>query len=272
MTSYDIVVPSDYMVGILGRAGLLEEIDTRQLTNFENLAPRFVGLPYDPENRYSVPYGWGTSGIGYRRDMIGRDAESWNDLWDPAFKDRVGMLNDIRENFGAALKRAGRSLNETDTAEIARAAKALEAQKPLVRTYDSDTFSDNLLSGEVWVTQSYSGQVARAILDNPDVGYAIPKEGCTMFVDNMCIPKGAPNRDLALLFLNYVLEGPVAAQFVESTGYATPNRAAVDSLPPEWRDNPAVYPPEEVLDRCELIQDLGETTEVYDRYWTEIKS
>ncbi len=272
VTSYDIVVPSDYMVGILGRAGLLEEIDTRQLTNFENLAPRFVGLPYDPENRYSVPYGWGTSGIGYRRDMIGRDAESWNDLWDPAFKDRVGMLNDIRENFGAALKRAGRSLNETDTAEIARAAKALEAQKPLVRTYDSDTFSDNLLSGEVWVTQSYSGQVARAILDNPDVGYAIPKEGCTMFVDNMCIPKGAPNRDLALLFLNYVLEGPVAAQFVESTGYATPNRAAVDSLPPEWRDNPAVYPPEEVLDRCELIQDLGETTEVYDRYWTEIKS
>jgi spermidine/putrescine transport system permease protein len=272
VTSYDVVVPSDYMVGILARAGLLEEIDTRALTNFGNVAPRFVGLPFDPENRYSVPYGWGTSGIGYRRDLVGRDLDSWDDLWDPALADRVGMLNDMRENFGAALKRGGRSLNETDPAEIARAAGALARQKPLVRTYDSDTFDGNLLSGEVWATQAFSGQVARAIRDNPNVGYAVPKEGCTIFVDNMCIPRNAPNRDLALLFFDYVLEGRVAAQFVESTGYATPNRAAAEFLAPEWRDNPAVFPPDSVLDRCEFMEDLGPTTEIYDRYWTEIKS
>lgn len=272
VTSYDIVVPSDYMVGILASAGLLEEIDRRQLTNFENLAPRFVGLPFDPENRYSIPYGWGTSGIGYRRDLLGRDATSWSDLWDPKLRDRVGMLNDMRENFGAALKRNGDSLNATDPQRIRAAAEALERQKPLVRTYDSDTFADNLLTGEVWITQAYSGQVARAIRDNPDIGYVVPKEGCTFFVDNMCIPKGAPNRDLALLFLNYVLEGRVAAEFVESTGYATPNRVAIDFLPPEWRNNPAVFPDAAALDRCEMIRDLGETTEVYDRLWTKIKS
>jgi spermidine/putrescine transport system permease protein len=272
VTSYDIVVPSDYMVGILAANGLLEELDRRELTNFSNVAPRFAGLPFDSENRYSVPYGWGTSGIGYRRDLIGRDATSWEDLWDPAFKDRVGMLNDMRENFGAALKREGRSLNSTDPGEIARAAELLSKQKPLVRTYDSDTFDGNLLAGEVWITQSYSGQIARAIAEDPRIGYVVPKEGCTVFVDNMCIPRGAPNRDLALRFINYTLEGRVAAQFVASTGYATPNRAAAEFLPVEWRENPAVFPPDEVLDRCEMLRDLGETTEVYERYWTEIKS
>jgi spermidine/putrescine transport system permease protein len=272
VTSYDVVVPSDYMVGILAANGLLEELDRRELTNFSNVAPRFVGLPFDPENRYSVPYGWGTSGIGYRRDLLGRDATSWEDLWDPALRDRVGMLNDMRENFAAALKREGRSLNTTDEAEIERAAEALAEQKPLVRTYDSDTFQDNLLSGEVWITQAYSGQVALAIAEDPRIGYVVPKEGCTVFVDNMCIPKGAPNRDLALLFMNYMLEGRVAAQFVESTGYATPNRVAAEFLPDEWRENPAVFPPDEVLDGCETIRDLGETTEIYERLWTAIKS
>ncbi len=272
VTSYDIVVPSDYMVGILARQGLLEEIDPEQLSNFHNLAPRFVGLPFDRQNRYSIPYGWGTSGIGYRRDLVGRDITSWNDLWDPALRDRVGMLNDMRENFAAALKRLGKSENETDPAVIAQAAAELRRQKPLVRTYDSDTFADNLLSGEVWATQAYSGQVARAIRENPNVGYTVPSEGCTIFVDNVCIPKDAPNRDLALLFIDYVLEGRVAAQFVESTGYATPNREAVEFLAPEWRNNAAVFPPDAVLDRCEFVQDLGPTTEVYDRYWTEIKS
>lgn len=272
VTSYDVVVPSDYMVGILARSGLLEEIDTRELTNFRNLSPRFVGLPFDPENRYSVPYGWGTSGIGYRRDLVGRDVTSWNDVWDPKLSDRVGMLNDMRENFAAALKRHGRSINETDEREIARAAEALEKQKPLVRTYDSDTFADSLLSGEVWASQAYSGQVAKAIAENPNVGYVVPAEGCTLFVDNVCVPKNAPNRDLALLFINYVLEGRVAAQFVESTGYATPNATAAEFLDPEWRDNPAIFPPDSVLDRCEFMNDLGPVTEIYDKYWTEIKS
>ncbi|HQR40122.1 MAG TPA: extracellular solute-binding protein [Blastocatellia bacterium] len=272
VTSYDIVAPSDYMVGILARAGLLHEIDKRELENFDNLSPRFTGLAYDPENRYSVPYTWGTSGIGYRRDKTGRDLKDWADMWDPAYRDRIGMLNDARENFAAALKRMGRSINTTDAADVAQAAALLDQQKPLVRTFDSDTFADNLLSGEVWAAQGYNGQIAKAGRADPNIVYVIPEEGCTMFIDNLAIPKDAPNADLAMRFIDYILEGQVAAQITEVTGYATPNTAATPYLPPELRDDPAIFPPEKMLDKCELMRDLGPVTELYDRYWTKIKS
>jgi spermidine/putrescine transport system permease protein len=272
VADYDIVVPSDYMVDILAQSGLLERIDKDRLTNFDNVAPRFVGLPFDPENQYSVPYTWGTTGIGYRRDKVGREIRRWSDLLDPKLRDRVGMLNDSRENFAAALKAQGSSLNSTDPAEIEQAALLLKQLKQLVRTYDSDTFADNLLSGEVWVTQGYNGQIAKAAIENPDIVYVIPEEGCTMSVDNLCIPKGARNVDLAVLFMDYILEGETAAQITELTGYATANRATEPFLPAELRENPIIFPPDEALDNCELIRDLGEIIDVYDRYWTEIKS
>lgn len=272
VASYDIIVPSDYMIEVLRENALLEEIDTRRLTNLDNLNPRFLGLPFDPENRYSIPYGWGTSGIGYRKDLCPKPIESWADLWDPALRDRLGMLNDARENFAAALKREGKSLNTTDEAEIARAAKLVEELKPLVRTFESDTFAENLLAGEVWVTQGYSGQIARVALEDPNIVYVIPKEGCTLFVDSMCIPKGAPNEDLAHLFIDFVLEARSAARITQAEGFATPNRASLEFLPPEYRDNPAIFPPDEALENCEFMTDLGEAMEIYDRFWTRIKS
>jgi spermidine/putrescine transport system permease protein len=272
VSDYDIVVPSDYMVGILAGAGHLERIDTARLSNFDNVPSRFVGLPYDPENAYSIPFGWGTTGIGYRRDLVGHDITSWNDLWDRKLRDRVGMLNDVRETFAAALKAQGASLNSLDPATIDEAARRLERQKDLVRTYDSDTFDDSLLAGEVWAAQGYNGQVAKAARENPDIVYVIPVEGCTLFIDNLCIPKGAPNKDLALLFMNFMLEGKVAASVTELTGYATANSAAVEFLPPELRGDKSVFPDDTDLDRCELLRDVGEAIELYDRHWTRIKS
>jgi spermidine/putrescine transport system permease protein len=269
---YDIVVPSDYMVQILARQDLLQRLDRDRLTNYTNLSSRFLGLSYDPENAYSVPYCWGTTGLAFRVDRTGRELDSWLDLWEPALADRIGMLNDVREVFSAALKSRGHSLNSTDPDEIAAAARHLAQQKGLVRTYDSDAFADNLLTGEVWASQSYSGQIARAAAENPNIHYVIPKEGCTMFLDNVCIPVGAQNLDLAYLFIDFILEGEVAAAITTSTGYATANREALAFLPPEWRDNPIVYPPEDLLDRCEVIQDLGEAIDLYDRAWTRIKS
>jgi spermidine/putrescine transport system permease protein len=272
VSNYDLVVPSDYMVGILARAGYLEPLDRNRLKNFGNLAPRFAGLPYDPENQYSIPFVWGTTGIGYRRDKIGRDLTSWGDLWDPALKDRVGMLNDVRETFGAALKWQSLSENATDPDEIAKAGDALMRQKALVRTYDSDTFADTLLSGEVWATQGYNGQIAKAARENSNVKYVIPREGCTMWVDNMCIPKGSENPDLALLFIDYILEGEVGAQVTEETGYSTPNREVRQYLPADLRDDTIIFPSDADLDRCEIIRDLGPTIAIYDRLWTKIKS
>jgi spermidine/putrescine transport system permease protein len=272
VADYDLVVPSDYMVTILAAQGLLEEVDLREVRNVENLAPRFRGLPYDPDNRYSIPYTWGTSGFGYRRDRVGRELTSWADLWDPALRDRVGMLNDARENFAASLKRLGRSLNATDPEEIAAAARELERLRPNVRAYDSDAFAESLLSGEVWAAQGFNGQIAKASREDPSIVYVLPREGCTLFVDNLCIPKGAANRDLALRFMDFVLEGRIAAQITKVTGYATPNTAAAAFLPAELRDDPAIFPPDALLDSCELMRDLGEVTEVYDELWTRLKS
>jgi spermidine/putrescine transport system permease protein len=270
--SFDLVVPSDYMVTILKEQGLLEEIDRDRLTNFSNLDPQFTGLAYDPSNQFSVPYMWGTTGIAYRKDKVAGPIESWSALWDVHYKDRLAMLDDVRETIGAALKSLGHSLNSTEPQEIAAAAERLAEQKPLLKAYDSGGFDQLLLSGDVWVAQAYSGQIAKAMTENSNIGYIIPIEGCTMFVDNLCLPRVAKNRALALAFINYVLEARTAAEIANGTGYSSPNLAARAWIRPDLLANEAAYPPRESLVRCELIKEVGAATSLYDRYWTEIKS
>ena len=269
---YDIVVPSDYMVTVLRAHSLIQKIDRDAISNFSNLDPQFTSLAYDSSNEYSVPYMWGTSGIAFRRDKIGVPVESWEVVFDPSYRDRVSMLDDVRETFGAALKYRGRSLNSTDPNEIREASQLLEQQKPLVKAYDSGGFDQLLLSGDVWIAQSYSGQIAKAMAEDNRIGYVIPKEGCTFFVDNLCIPTNASNREMALQFMNYVLDAAIAARIANETGYSTANHAAKALIKPELLANEAAYPPSEALGRCELIRDLGDLVELYDRYWTEIKS
>jgi spermidine/putrescine transport system permease protein len=270
--SYDIIVPSDYMVTVLTQQGLLQELDRDRLTNFPNLDPKLAGLPFDPQNRYSAPYLWGTTGIGYRRDKVTGPVEGWAIMWDAKYKDRLAMLDDMREVMGAALKYQGKSLNDTDQQDIESAARLLEQQKPLIRAYDSGGFDQLLLSGDAWIVQGYNGQIAKAMSENPSIAYSIPKEGCTVAVDNMCIPRNSPNPGLAVEFMNFVLRASVAAEIANATGYSSPNLAARAFIRPELLANRAIYPLPEDLDRCEFIRDLGQTTITYDRYWTEIKS
>jgi len=269
---YDIIVPSDYMVTVLRAQGLLQEIDRDLLTNFSNLDPQFAGLPYDRTNQYSVPYMWGTTGIAYRKDKITEPIESWAVMWDDRYRDRLAMLDDVREVLGAALKYTGKSLNTTDEREIQQAAQLLIQQKPLVKAYDSGGFDQLLLSGDAWVVQAYSGQIAKAITDNPMIGYVVPKEGCTIFVDNLCIPRASSRRELAHEFINFVLEAKTAAAIANGTGYSSPSLAARRLIRPELLNNEAAYPPREVLERCEFITDLGPAITIYDRLWTEVKS
>ena len=270
--SFDIVVPSDYMVTILKGQGMLEEVDRDHLTHFSNLDPQFVGLAYDPTNQFSVPYMWGTTGIAFRKDKVAGPVDSWSVLWDANYKDRISMLDDVRETFGATLKSMGKSLNDTNPEDIAAAAARLIGQKPLVKAYDSGGFDQLLLSGDVWVAQAYSGQIAKAMAENSRIGYVIPKEGCTMFVDNLCIPRVARNRALAVAFINFVLESRMAAEIANGTGYSSPNLAARSFIRPELLANEAAYPPREALERCELIEEVGAAINSFDRYWTEIKS
>jgi len=270
--SYDIIVPSDYMVTVLREQGLLQELNLDVLTNFSNLDPQFARLSYDPTNQYSIPYMWGTTGIAYRKDKILTPVDSWASLWDIRYKDRIAMLDDVREPLGAALKFLGKSENTTDASDIQAAAMLLMEQKPLVKAYDSGGFDQMLLSGDVWIAQAYSGQIAKAIADDPNIGYVIPKEGCTIFVDNVCVPRRATNVELAHEFINFVLEAKIAAGIANGTGYSSVNNAARGLIRPELLANEAAYPPKDALDRCELIKELGPAISIYDRWWTEVKS
>jgi spermidine/putrescine transport system substrate-binding protein/spermidine/putrescine transport system permease protein len=270
--SYDLIVPADYMVRVLREQKLIEQIDLDRLTNLTNLDPRFVNPPYDPNNLYSIPYLWGTSGIGYRKDKIEGAVESWAALWDDRYRDRISMLDDVREVIGAALKRLGKSINTTDPRDLEQAARLLAEQKPLVKAYDSGGFDQLLLSGDVWLAQCYSGQIAKAMAEDPAIGYVIPKEGCTVWVDNLCVPRRAVHRELALEFINFVLEAKTAAEIANGTGYSTTNLTARPLVRPDLLTNEAGYPPREALDRCEFIGDVGEAITLFDRVWTEIKS
>jgi spermidine/putrescine transport system permease protein len=272
VVTYDLVVPSDYMVGILARQNLLMPLDQARLPHLKNLLDRFMDPPYDPGNRYTVPYTWGTTGIGYRKDKVLEPVDSWDVLWDPRYRDRIGMLDDMRENFTAALYKLGLDSNTTDAAEIAAARDLLLRQKPLVKTYNSSNFEELLLGGDVWLHQAYNGQIAKAAQEDPRIGYVIPKEGCTIWVDNLAIPVRAADPDLAYLFMDYVLEPRTAAEILNSTLYSTPNRAARPFVRPELLKNPAIFPPEALLARCVFARDLGSAVTLYDRYWTEIKS
>lgn len=270
--NFDIIVPSDYMVTVLKEQGLLQEIDLDRVSNFSNLDQQFVGLPYDPNNQYSLAYMWGTTGIAYRKDKLVEPVESWADLLDERYKDRIAMLDDVRETIGAMLKYQGRSLNSLEESEITAAAGLLAKQKPLVKAYDSGGFDLLLMSGDVWIAQAYSGQIAKAMMENPNIEYVVPKEGCTFFVDNLCIPRNAANKELAQEFINFVLDSRVAAEIANGTGFSTPNRSARALIRPELLSNEAAYPSREALEKCELIREVGQAIAIYDRLWTEIKS
>lgn len=272
LTEYDLIVPSDYMVGILIREKLIQPIDRNRLANFGNLDPTFLNRPFDPGNGYSVPYTYVLTGIGYRKDKIRKPVDSWDILWDTDYRNRIAMLDDVRECFGVALRRKGYSLNSKNERELASAAGLLAEQKKLVKTYDSATFDQLLLSGEAWIVQGYNGQVAKAAKENPNIAFIVPKEGGTRAIDCLAIPKNAPHPELALRFIDYVLEPEASAEIVKVTGYGTPNPAARPFVPRERLEDPAIYPPREILDRCEFIEDVGAILGRYDYYWTEVKT
>jgi spermidine/putrescine-binding protein len=265
VADYDLVVPSDYMVKILAAQRLLRPLDHRRLPHFANLDARFVDRKFDPGNRFSVPYLWGTTGIGYDKTKVHGAVDSWAALFDARYGGRILMLDDMREAFGAALKLDGRSLNERDPAAL--------RQKRLVRTYNSSDFANLLAAGDVDLAQGYNGEIAKVVARDPHrFAYAVPKEGATLAIDSLAIPGGARHAGAAYAFLDYVLEPAVAARIVNGVRYASANRAALPLVDPAIRNDPAVYPPPQVLDRCELLDDLGATTPLLDQLWTEVKA
>ncbi len=268
---YDVAAPSDFMVSIMVREGLLAELDLARIPNVASLSPWLSDLPFDPAQRYAVPYLWGTVGIGFDSAVVATPPDSWEVLWDPRYRGKISMLNDQREVFGVALRAMGHSLNETAPAAIEQAKRRLLAQKPLVKTYTSENYDNLLAAGEVALAHGWGGAVARAMDERPSLRYVIPREGATIWADCLVVLRTSRNKDLAMRFINYLLETDVAVHTTNRLRFASANREVKDRVDARVRQNPAVYPPEDARDRLEWMVDVGDAIRLYDRAWTELK-
>ncbi|MEZ4618241.1 MAG: spermidine/putrescine ABC transporter substrate-binding protein [Caldilineaceae bacterium] len=277
-TGYDLIVPSDYMVSIMRQLNMLKELDHANIPNLANIYPRFAEVPYDPGNVYTAPYQWGTTGIGYNLEATGEVPDSWDWIFDPEkaaqFDGKISLLNDQREVIGAVLKYLGHSMNSVDPAELEEAKQTILAIKPYVATFDSDSFGDILVSGEVVIGHGWSGGYFQDIYasDNENLGYVIPKEGGVIWTDNLAIPTTAPNPYTAEVLINYILDPEIGAMISNFNYYASPNQAAEEFIDEEVTGDPGIYPSEETLAKMEFLEELGEGTLLWDRIWTEIKS
>ena len=286
-TGYDVIVPSDYMVGQMIELGLLAEINKDNLPNMKNLDPKFLDPPYDPGNKYCMPYQWGTTGIAYSTKVFADNTpDSWAYLFDPEMAKKwadaggINLLNDQRELISAAMKYLGYSLNDRDEAHLNQAKDTILAIKPYVKTFNSEGYFEELMvPGEVVISHAWSGDAFRTMdltyneeTGESEWGYAIPKEGAVLWQDNLCIPATSERQATAEHFINYLLDAQNGAAITNFTFYGSPNKAAQEFIEPDILSDPGIYPPPEVMDKLEMMKPLGETIFVYDRMWTEIKS
>jgi spermidine/putrescine transport system substrate-binding protein len=276
---YDVIVASDYAVEVLRRQDLLQPLEHALLPNLDNLDDRFRGMPFDPGNRFTATYQWGTSGLGLRMDRVGGEAAvaalaTWRTVFEPSAQPGpFVMLADARETVGAALLYLGFSANTVDAAELAQAEELLLQQRPRVLTYAPfATGRDLLASGDVVIAHNYSGDVLMVQEDVPDIRYVIPREGAILWTDNMAIPQRPPSAYTAHVFMNFVLDAAVGGRLSNFTRYASPNREAWPHIDPELKADPAVYPDDQVMQRLEVLRDVGEARAHYDRIWTRLRA
>lgn len=271
-TNYDLIFPSDYMVEKMKSEGLLQKIDFKNIPNMKYIDKSFLNPIYDETNEYSVPYMWGTFGILYNKKMVKEPVDSWNILWNPKYKGNIMMFDSVRDTMGISLKRLGYSMNTTNPKEINEAMKELMKQKDLVLAYVNDEGKDRLLGEEVAMGIAYSGDAVTLMEENPNLAYAIPKEGTNKWVDAMAIPKSAQNKKEAEMFINFLLDPEIAKMNAEYIGYSTPNEGALKLLDKDVTSNPVAYPTKSVMDKTETFIDLGNKLRLYDEAWIKLKS
>ncbi|MFC8687146.1 PotD/PotF family extracellular solute-binding protein [Brevibacillus porteri] len=271
-SGYDLIQPSDYMVGTMIQLGLLEELNKANIPNMGNIVSTFKTPPFDKENKYSLVYTWGITGIAYNKKYVKETPTSWNDLWNEAYKGRVIMLNDPREVMGMALIKNGFSNSTKNTEELEKSFADLKKVVPNVVAFDTDNIKQKMIAEEAWIGTVWSGDAAFIHAQNPDVDYVIPKEGATIWADTLAIPKGAKNKEMAEKFINYLMDPEVSVKNYESIGYSNPNEKAYPLHSEEYRSNKMVFLDTADIARAEWLVDVGETLQQYDRYWTEMKS
>ncbi|RMD63647.1 MAG: extracellular solute-binding protein [Alphaproteobacteria bacterium] len=268
---YDVIVPTNDYVERMIRAEMLTPLDHGKIPNFrKNVAKAFQDAEFDPGRKYSMPYMWGTQGIGYRKSKVDGVPDSWKYLLDSdRYSGRIALLSE--GVLGAALKYLGYSYNSKDPKEIKEAEELLIRQKPHIKVFAEDNGQDLLLSGEVDLTMEWNGDILQVMEEDDDISYIVPKEGSLVWQDCLCIPTGAPHPDNAHRFINFILDAEVGAAIADFIQYATPNEAARKLLPDEYNNNPAIFPSEETLARCEAAIYLGEDVQrLRDEAWTRV--
>ncbi|MDJ0942260.1 MAG: spermidine/putrescine ABC transporter substrate-binding protein [Kiloniellales bacterium] len=270
---YDVIVPTNDYVERMITADMLVPLDHGKIPNFKtNVDPAFQDAQFDPGRKYSMPYMWGTQGIGYRKSKVSAVPDSWKVLLDSdEYSGRIALLSEARVVFGVALKYLGFPYNSTSAQEIAKAEAVLIKQKPHIKTFAEDNGQDLLLSGEVDLTMEWNGDILQVMEEDDDISYVVPKEGSLVWEDTLCVPKGAPHPGNAHAFINYLLDAEAGAAIADFIQYATPNKAAKALLPAEYTENPAIFPSDETLANCEASLYLGEEAQrIYDEAWTRV--
>lgn len=274
--AYDVICPSDYMVAKMISSGMLRELDLDKIPNRKNIGEQYLesARSFDPENKYCVPYCWGTVGILYNKNLVDDPVDSWDILWDPKYSGQILMQDSIRDAFMVALERRGYSVNTTDPEELEEAAADLIEQKPLVQAYVIDQARDKMIGGEAAMAVIYSGEVIYAQRENPDLCYSVPKEGSNVWIDGWVVTKRARNPEAAMKWIDFMCRPDIALMNFDFITYSTPNTAARDMIEDEdIRNSEVAYPTEDVLERCDTYSYLGEEGDaLYNRMWKKVKS
>ena len=274
--AYDVVCPSDYMIQRMIENDLLAELNFDNIPNVKNIGQEYFkqSRQFDSENKYSVPYCWGTVGILYNKTMVDEPIDSWSVLWDEKYIDNILMQDSVRDAFAVALKYKGHSLNSTDLDELEEAKELLIEQKPLVQAYVIDQVRDKMIGNEAAIGVIYSGEAIYTQLENPPLEYVIPKEGSNVWIDSWVIPKNAKHKENAEAFINFLCRPDIAKMNFDYITYSTPNTAARELIEdPAIRNSKIAFPDASELERCETFQFLGDKNDaIYNKLWREIKS
>jgi spermidine/putrescine transport system substrate-binding protein len=272
-SGFDVAVPSDYMVGIMIKTNLLEPLQKQLIPNTSLIEDQWLKQVYDPENAFSLPYAWSTTGIAINRELFKGSIKTWKDVFEnKELKGKLSLLDDVREVTAAALKMHGFSANSTDKKQLESAQKTLVEAKSLVKMFSSDTI-DSLVNKEVAVAQTYSTDALQAQKKTGGkIEYVIPSDGGTRAIDNLVILKGAKNVAEAHAFINFVLSQENNVTFVKDMMVGPVLKGTKALLPEELQKNPGLFPAEDTMSKLEKLEDVGEFTTTYDDLWTKVKT
>ena len=272
-SSYDVIIPSDYMVARLIKEDMLEKIDFSNIPNYQYIDESFKNTDYDPNNEYSVPYTWGTVGLIYNTKYVKEEVDSWDLLWNEKYADKILMFDNPRDAFAIAEFRLGINPNTENPDDLRKAADELKKQHPLVQSYVMDQIFDAMEYEEAWIAPYYAGDYLLMKEVNDDLAFCFPKEGFNAFIDACCIPKGCQNKAAAEAYINFLCDPEISGQNLDYLGYATPISEAKQYMDPETAESTIAYPNDDILDNSTSFVSLSaETNQLMDDLWLDAKT